>query len=278
MPNPSTPPIHGGKDASSADAPNAGQKSSLPPQEGGVNLLTCYPPSQTETWLACPQRWDYGKRWSALGSWEPNALIGTALGAALDVHRSVTLEGTVGLFSAIVSRAHEVLETGWVEQDNHQIESSKAIVEKVLKKAIKVDCLHGGTVVGVQVPLGPQNPKWVHGFEGTNQTPAHSVADLIVRLPGQSGILIHDDKFNMRCYPNYFQARLAEAEVLWQLWQYAWLWNTYHSKGGWEVAVIQKMLMVYEPSIQVDTYQVTVTPARMNLWVQSAKKVWAQMN
>src|SRR5260370_41372794 len=90
--------------------------------------------------------------------------------------------------------------------------------------------------------------------------------------------MIHDDKFNMKCYPNYFQSRLAEAEVLWQLWQYAYLWNEFHSEQGMIPCLkIQKMPMVYEPSVQVECYSVDVTPGRLKLWHDSAMKIWAMM-
>jgi len=259
------------------------QAAAIWPAPQGFDAYGCYPPSQTEKFLTCPQLWDYEKRWEPIGIWQPHALMGTALGAGLDLQRQCTQAGVPWVFSILMDRVAQVIEKGWTEGGTDwTIEGVVGMCEKVLKKAVKTDVLRGGTVLGVQIPLGPQNPAWKHS-NAAGDTPAHSIADLIVKLPDGS-VMIHDDKFHFRVNPDYLQDRLAEAETLWQLWDYAWRWDTFHGAnekgepGTAKVSLLQKHVMVLNPQVRSETYPVTVTPGRLAMWKQSAFIHWQRMH
>lgn len=232
-----------------------------------------YPPTQTEAFLKCPMLWDYSRRWLKRGIWTPHAAMGTALGMACDQLRR-PVDGTspeeifTSAFSSEWASVEGEIDTTWT------LDECLVIGEKVLKKVrANTMFVKDSRVLYTQKPLGPQNPAWFHSSPG--HPPAHSIADAI-HLTNE-GVCIVDDKFSLSVPAQYVGKRLAETEVLWQLWQYAYLWNQFHAGEKRPCTHIQKHLMVGHPSPSSTIYTVTITPERMERFAASAQRWWLWM-
>jgi len=146
-----------------------------------------------------------------------------------------------------------------VESDEWSLEGLFKLVERGFSVAVSTtlkNFLEQETVIGTEVPIG----------EGR--------LDLVTRSKTTKQIIITDHKNSIQMKAQYVNQKLAETDLDWQLWDYAWRASNYY---GESVTWIRRHLTIMSPKAVSFQHPVKIDPANLEAWAQSASQHWDQM-
>lgn len=222
----------------------------------GRELEVIFSPSDTKDWDRCPLYRELKREgWEPRGArWEPNKLLGTAIGDGLsESYRHWTDPNPSQFGLSIVTQR---LTDGYVENPAWTLEALKKLALRGFNKALSESAIpQGALIIRVDETVGVGRP------------------DLVLRnLRGQ--LEVWDTKVSLALDPRYVKSRISEYETDHQVWHSAW---TVSEHFGETVAISGIQQIVLTPRTLYDPYTVTITESRLQFWLSGAESIWQAM-
>jgi len=220
-------------------------------------------PSETINHLHCPSLRRFEKNWMVKGVWKPHMLIGQAVSEVLAVYMKDPTES--GLVRGL-EKANVVLKRGYVEGEEWTLDGLQSLLKKGVEAAVETtlaEILTNEKVVGTQLSIG-------RGRVDLVTTP---------RVQSPTGpmdyLIVTDDKTSIQKASRYLNQALEEAELSWQLWDYAWRVQNYYSRPVKYVRIHQLVLTPKPKCYLSDLYP--IAPENLAQWAYSAQQTWNVM-
>jgi hypothetical protein len=214
-----------------------------------------YSPSQTATWLLCPELWRLGRQYLPRDRRASERAVGTGIHTGLsrwltgtDQPQATTLAIQAGLAR---------LQQESPEEDGAPVEIQ---IDKGMRLAYSHDWLAGGELIASEVAIDPIAP-------GSTQ-PAR--ADLVIGHGTE--IMIVDCKVRTQLFEYRVQGELDSTIHSWQLKHYAWAWERDHPEHT--VTRVSQVFIVLGPRAAVYPYVWGLTGEDIRQWLASASIVW----
>ncbi len=216
-------------------------------------------PSETTDWLRCPTYWKLNKTWLPLGPWKPHMALGAAIGVGLN--HLLQQKPDLAEIEAL-----KLLEARFEENDQWTLDALQALTVKAIREAAKTtirDILATETVLACELTIG------------------RARLDLVsVRHAGPLGdtsrqLVITDHKVSLQMKSEYVLRNLDEAEVDWQLWDYAYRAREYYQTND---IIVRRHLGVLTPRTKWYTNEFRIKPDVLNRWATGALKTWWEIN
>jgi len=227
------------------------------------NFDTEFGPSETINHLHCPSLRRFEKNWQVKGVWKPHMLIGQAVSEALAVYMKDPTES--GLARGL-EKANVVLKRGYVEGEEWTLDGLQSLLKKGVEAATETtlaEILTGEKVVGTQLSIG-------RGRVDLVTTPR------VVETSALGDYLIvTDDKTSIQKASRYLNSALEEAELSWQLWDYAWRVQSYYNRPVKYVRIHQLVLTPKPKCYLSDLYP--INQENLKQWADAAQLTWEKM-
>lgn len=218
--------------------------------------IPSFGPTQTVNYLKCPTLRQFERNWQKRGPWAPHLAVGAAMSEALA--RYLLSPGEAG-FDAALGAAQDILRARYVESEEWSLEGLFKLVERGFSVAASTtlkDFLEQETVLATELSIG----------EGR--------IDLVTRSKATKQIIITDHKNSIQMKSQYVNKKLAETDLSWQLWDYAWRASSYY---GEPVTWIRTHLTIMSPKAVAFQHPVKILPEAIEAWAASASQHWDQM-
>ena len=219
-------------------------------------------PSRTADFLRCPTYAVLNRKWKAYAHWTPYFAMGHAIHRAIEV----LLETPNSTAEWASNVAVEKLRSEYEEQDEWPLDALEALLKKGIAAMLKKDgglryILDREIIIGTEVKLG--NPNAAPGdFDD-------ATADLITERG--SDFIITDHKNSLKLESKYIQRNLAESEIDWQMWDYAW---RAQQKYGRIVTHTRRHLVIFSPTAKSILHESRLNQDVLQAWHIGALREW----
>lgn len=228
-----------------------------------------YSPSETSAWLTCPV-WrdnfykrkrlpgeDTPKKWAAREvDWDPARLLGIAVQAGVNVWLGAGSPQEDEADPFIEEKVERILSDGFQEQPRYTKEGLAKIVYRGIDAVRAKGIFDRHRILMIDEPLSQSRPDVVSRHE-------------------VDGLGVTDFKVSHHVDERYRDKRLSEYETDDQFWHYAWeVGETLGEPVKW----VRVVLVILTPKVVVLTETTTVTPERLNFWLQGAEQHWQDMS
>ena len=227
--------------------------------------MRVYSPSQTTTWMQCPLKralaYKEGWRPRVLGNREAAALLGLAVGAGVaGVYKGYYRAAAVAEANCVAGMGLEDYEKKGCRWADHAEGTAAAVP------------LRASKAVGKFIDAHPVPENWsVVAVEQSLPDHGHCRPDLIVRAP--TALAVIDWKTKLSLKADYRTRELERHRQSWQMFHYTWAVGERYQET---VSRYYIGLIVCEPfSVELIPYD--VAPEHATMWLQSARRIWAQM-
>lgn len=220
------------------------------------NNTPSFGPTQTVNYLKCPTLRRFERNWYKRGPWTPHLAVGAAMSEALA--RYLLSPGEAG-FDAALGAAQDILRARYVESEEWSLEGLFKLVERGFSVAASTtlkDFLEQETVLATELEIGERR------------------LDMVSRSKSTKQIIITDHKNSIQMKSQYVNKKLAETDLDWQLWDYAWAAGNYY---GEPVTWIRRHLTIMSPKAVAFQHPVKIDPKAIEAWADSASQHWDQM-
>ena len=225
-----------------------------------------YSPSQTADWLQCPifRRFRKPSVLSSLNEatphvwqeraveWEPARVLGTAVQAGYNVYLKDPHSADDAIAEDLVEAT---IAREFVEQPKYTLPGLTKLALRGVEALLEADLFTRHVILDLDQPLTHSRPDYVSRHE-------------------TQGLGVTDLKVSARVDERYRVKRLSEYETDDQFWHYAWeVGNTL----GEDVKWVRVILLILTPKAVVLPQTVTVTPERLQFWLEGAEQHWRDM-
>ena len=230
-------------------------------------------PSQTSEWMECPIKrmlnYKMGLKPRRISKGEIAAIGGRAFAKGMETfYRSQISSGPVASYTDILQASlseislakQHITDRGrdipqWEQAYYASIEGR---VENAIKKYLANDPITSNfTICDVEKVL-----------------PSHGNARIDLGVRDDFGLAVVDFKFKLRLDAKYYDREVLRYKNSWQQYHYSW---AYEEDMCEPVRRYYICLVVAEPRFSVKLHEYPIHPETMEMWKQSAQRIWTQM-
>jgi len=222
-------------------------------------------PSQTSEWLRCPilrtLNYKMGLKPRRLSKGDIAAIGGRGFAKGMEVYHNGTGDPIRAALAEVGKAKQDTTDKGRIvpQRELAYFTSIESRVEHATRKYVANDPIK---ILGFQV----EDIELV--------LPDHGYARIDLGARDGYGLSVIDYKFKMRLEAKYYDQEVERYRNSWQQFHYTW---AYSEHKGEPVDNYYICLVVAEPKFSARLHEYPAHPESMEMWKQSAERVWTQM-